>query len=219
MNTLEMEDRFEPREPSRRVKGLVIVIALHLLLGYALVSGLARKGLNLVKKPMEAVVIQEVIIPPPPPPPPPPKKIEPMKEMPKLDAPPLPFVPPPDVAPPVTSTAPAIQSTQVVPTAPAVIAPPSAPVQVGSKRTSIELACPKQVPPELSRKVLQALQGGIEGVIKAQIHVKGGTILDVTVLSGPRVFHAAVRDAMMQYTCATDGGEVIATQEFSFKVE
>jgi protein TonB len=217
MNTLEMDYRFEPRDPSRRVKGLIIVVALHILLGYALVSGLARKGLNMIKKPLEAVVIQEVIIPPPPPPPPP-KKIEPMKEMPKLDAPPPPFVPPPDVAPQVTSTAPAIQSTQVAPTAPAVIAPPvpPAPVQVGPKRTSIGLACPKQVQPEMPRK---ALQDGIEGVVKAQIHIKGGTILDVTILSGPRVFHAAVREAMMQYTCVTDGGEVVATQEFNFKVD
>jgi protein TonB len=218
MNTLEMDYHFEPRDPSRRVKGLVIVIALHIFLGYALVSGLARKGLNLIKKPMEAVVIQEVIIPPPPPPPPP-KKIEPMKEMPKLDAPPPPFVPPPDVAPTATSNAPVIQSTQVAPTAPAVIAPPPPPapaVQVGPKRTTIGLACPKQVPPEMPRK---ALQDGIEGVVKAQIHIKGGQIVDVTILSGPRVFHAAVKEAMMQYTCVTDGGEVIATQEFNFKVE
>jgi protein TonB len=89
-------------------------------------------------------------------------------------------------------------------------------VQTGPKRTSIGLACPKQVPPEMPRK---ALQEGIEGVVKAQIHIKGNTILEVVILSGPRVFHAAVREAMMQYTCVTDGGEVIATQEFNFKVE
>jgi len=33
MNTLEMDYRFESRDPSRRVKGLVIVIALHAFLG------------------------------------------------------------------------------------------------------------------------------------------------------------------------------------------
>ena len=60
--------RYQPKDPSRRVKGLVIVIALHAFMGYALVSGMARKGLNFIKKPLEAVVIQEVIIPPPPPP-------------------------------------------------------------------------------------------------------------------------------------------------------
>ncbi|MBU3898658.1 MAG: energy transducer TonB [Gammaproteobacteria bacterium] len=214
-----MDYRFQTRDPSRRFKGIVIVVVLHALLGYALVSGLARKGLNFVKKPLEAVVIQEVIIPPPPPPPPPPKKIEKPVTMPKLDAPPPPYVPPPDVTPQVSSNAPAIQSTQVVPTAPAVIAPPpppAAPVAVGPKRTTIGVACPTQVAPEMPRK---ALQDGTEGVVKAQIRIKDGVIQDVTILSGPRVFHAAVKDAMMQYKCMTDGGEVIATQEFGFKVE
>ncbi len=70
MNTLSMPNHFEPREPSRRVTGLVVVLTLHALLGYALVSGMARKGLNLIKEPLEAVIIQEVLLPPPPPPPP-----------------------------------------------------------------------------------------------------------------------------------------------------
>ena len=60
---------YDNQDNSRRVKGIVIVVAIHLVIGYVLVSGLARKGLNLIKKPLEAVVIQEVIIPPPPPPP------------------------------------------------------------------------------------------------------------------------------------------------------
>lgn len=217
-NTLEMDYRFETGDSSRRLKGIILVVLLHALLGYALVSGLARKGLNLIKKPMEAVVIQEVIIPPPPPPPPP-KKVEKLPDAPKVDAPPPPFVPPPDVAPPVTSNAPVIQSVSTPPPVPAVIAPPPpppAPVAAGPKRTSIGLACPTQVPPEMPRR---ALKDGIEGVVKAQIHIKGSTILDVTILSGPRVFHAAVKEAMMQYTCVTDGGEVIATQEFNFKLE
>ena len=219
MNNIGMDYRFQTRDPSRRLKGIAIVVVLHAFLGYALVSGLARKGLNFVKKPLEAVVIQEVIIPPPPPPPPPPKKIEKPLVVPKLDAPPPPYVPPPDVAPQVSSNAPAIQSTQVVPTAPAVIAPPpppAAPVAVGPKRTTIGVACPTQVSPEMPRK---ALQDGTEGVVKAQIRIKDGVIQDVTVLSGPRVFHAAVKAAMMQYNCVTDGGEVVATQEFNFKVE
>ncbi len=208
---------YEHQDPSRRVKGIVIVILVHALIGYALVSGMARTGLNMLKKPLEAVVIQEVIIPPPPPPPP--KKVEKLPEAPKVDAPPPPYVPPPDVAPPVTSTAPVIQSVSTPPPAPAVIAPPpppAPPVSVGPKRTSIGLACPTQVPPEMPRK---ALQDGIGGVVKAQIQIKGGNIVDVTILSGPRVFHAAVKAAMMQYKCVSDEGEMIATQEFSFKVE
>ena len=217
MNTLEMDYRFEPRDPSRRIKGLIIVVALHAIIGYALVSGMARKGLNFIKKPLEAVVIQEVIIPPPPPPPP--KKIEKPLVMPKVEAPPPPYVPPPDVTPQVSSNAPAIVSVATPPTAPAEIAPPpppDAPVATGPKRTTIGLACPTQVPPEMPRK---ALQDGIEGVVKAQIRIKNGVIQDVTVLSGPRVFHTAVKAAMMQYKCVTNESDVIAVQEFKFKVE
>ena len=214
MNTLEMDGRFEPRDPSRRVKGLIVVIALHALVGYALVSGVARQGVNVIKKPLEAVVIQEVIIPPPPPPP---RNIEKPREIPKVAATPPPYVPPPEVAPEVISAAPVIEA--VATPAPVVIAPPSPPqppVATGPGRTSIGLACPGQVPPEMPRR---ALRDGVGGVVKAQIHVKGGAIVDVTILSGPRVFHAAVKAAMLQYTCITDGGEVIATQEFNFKVE
>jgi protein TonB len=43
--------------------------------------------------------------------------------------------------------------------------------------------------------------------------------VEVTILSGPSVFHAAVKAAIMQYTCVTEGDEVIATQVFNFKLE
>ncbi|MFZ3082297.1 MAG: energy transducer TonB, partial [Rhodoferax ferrireducens] len=90
-----MDDRFEPKDPSRRVKAVLIVIVLHVLLAYALVSGLARQGLNAINKPLEAVVIQEVIIPPSPSPPPPPPRLAPKEtrkppEVPRLEAPPPP---------------------------------------------------------------------------------------------------------------------------------
>lgn len=220
MNSLGMNYSYESRDPSRRFKGIAIVIALHAFLGYALVSGMARKGLDFIKKPLEAVVIQEVIIPPPPPPPPP-KKIEPPKEMPKVDAPPPPYVPPPDVAPQVSTTAPTIVSVATPPPAPAVIAPPPPPapaavVAAGPKRSNIALACPTQVAPEMPRK---ALQDGVEGVVKAQALIKDGVVKEVTILSGHRVFHTAVRNAMLQYKCTQDVGEILATQEFNFKLE
>jgi len=216
MNATITPSSYGTQDPSSRVKGIVIVVALHVLIGYALISGMARKGLDLVKKPLEAVVIQEVIIPPPPPPPPP-KKVEPPKEMPKVQAPPPPFVPPPDVAPPVASTAPAIVATHTPSPAPAVIAPPApAPVAAGPRRSAIGVACPTQVAPEMPRK---ALQDGTEGVIKAQILIKNGVVQEVTILSGPRVFHAAVKNAIAQYKCVADGPEVLATQEFNFKLE
>ena len=98
-----MDFRFEPRDPARRLQGLLVVVALHALLGYALFSGMARKGLNLIRKPLEAVVIQEVLLPPPPPPPPreirPPEPLAPRSDM---APPPLQHdVPPPPVISPV----------------------------------------------------------------------------------------------------------------------
>jgi len=215
--SLPMGTSYGTQDSSRRMKGIVIVVALHAFLGYALISGMARNGLNFIKKPLEAVVIQEVIIPPPPPPP---KEIKPPEpKAPKVEAPPPPFVPPPDVAPPATSAAPSIVSVATPPPSPAVIAPPpplAPPARQAPNKNDIGVACPTQVAPEMPRK---ALQDGVGGVVKAQISIKNGVIQNVTILSGPRVFHAAVKAAMMQYKCSSDGGEVVATQEFDFKIE
>jgi len=213
---------YDNQDNSRRVKGIVLVIAIHLVIGYVLVSGLARKGLNLIKKPLEAVVIQEVIIHPPPPPPP--KKMEPPPEAPKSLAPPPPFVPPPDVAPPATSTAPVIQSTSTPPPTPHVIAPPPPPAPAAPPAPpapkKIGDWCPtqNQVVPEMPRR---ALQDGTTGVVKVQIILKNGAVQDVIFLSGPRVFHANVKAAIMQYKCISDnsGLEIPLTQEFNFKID
>jgi protein TonB len=207
---------YRPKDPSRRYKGIAIVIALHLLIGWGIVSGTAKNALVMLKKPLEAVVIQEVIIPPPPPPPP--KEIKPPEAM-KTDAPPPPFVPPPDVAPQTTSTAPSIVSVATPSPTPAVIAPPppvAAPPKPAPNRQDLRVACPTQIPPEMPRK---AIQDGSEGVVKAQALVKNGAVQEVTILSGPRVFHAAVKAAMMQYKCTADATEILATQEFVFKIE
>jgi protein TonB len=215
-NSMSLYPVYRPKDPSRRYKGIAIVIALHILIGWGIVSGTAKNALVMLKKPLEAVVIQEVIIPPPPPPPP--KEIKPPEAM-KVDAPPPPFVPPPDVAPPVTSTAPSIVSVAVPSPTPAVIAPPpppAAPPKPAANRGDLRVACPTQVPPEMPRK---AIQDGSEGVVKAQALVKNGAVHEVTILSGPRVFHAAVKAAMMQYKCTADATEILATQEFVFKIE
>jgi protein TonB len=221
---------YKPKDASRRYKGIAIVVALHILIGWAIVSGTAKNALVALKKPLEAVVIQEVIIPPPPPPPPPPPKEIKPKEVPKVEAPPPPFVPPPDVAPPATLTAPVVQSVATPPPTPAVIAPPPPPAppappappppppppKPAPNRSDIRVACPTQVQPEMPRR---AIQNGIGGVVRAQVLIKEGVVKEVTILSGPSVFHAAVRAAMLQYKCTAESGEITATQEFVFKNE
>lgn len=111
------------RNPGKHPVGLGVVIVLHILLGYALVSGLARKVVEVVKAPIETKIIEEIKPPPPPPPenlPPPPKNMPP---------PPV-FVPPPEVniTPPPTP-APQVTTTTVAPppapAAPVITAPPA----------------------------------------------------------------------------------------------
>ncbi|MFC5498210.1 energy transducer TonB [Caenimonas terrae] len=213
--------RYPGTEPSRRLTGWIVVVLLHIVILWALITGTARKGLEIIKKPLEAAVIQEVIIPPPPPPPPPPPKqiVKQEPQAPKVEAPPPPFVPPPEVAPPV-SNAPAIVSMPTPPPAPPVIAPPAPPAPPAPKpstgRAEIGIACPTQVKPEMPRK---AIQEGTEGVVRAQALIRDGVVKEVTILSGPRIFHAAVRNAMLQYKCVSEPGDVLAPQEFVFKVD
>lgn len=227
-----MDYRFQPKNPQRRFAGIVVVVALHALLAYLLLSGEARKGLDSLKKPLQAVVIQEVIIPPPPPPPPPPpREIKPQEpkiaKAPKPEAPPPPFVPPPEVVV-APSAAPTIIAAPTPPVVAPVIAPPAAviveappgPALATPKpgRTDIGVACPTQVAPEMPRR---AFLENASGVVRARALIKDGVVKEVTILSGPRVFHAAVRAAMLQYKCTTDAGGdgVEATQEFTFKLE
>jgi protein TonB len=105
----------QQRQPGKHLIGFAIVVVFHVILGYALVNGLARKIVEVVKGPIETKIIDEVKPPPPPPPdnlPPPPK----------LNAPPPSFVPPPEVTIATPQAAPTITVTRE--------APPPAPVHI-----------------------------------------------------------------------------------------
>ncbi len=110
------------RNPSKHVVGIGVVLALHLVLGWAVVSGMAQRVVDVIKAPIETKIIEETKPPPPPPPidlPPPPK----------FAPPPPSFVPPPEIQvnPPPTP-APTITTTQVAPPpAPVFIQPPAPP--------------------------------------------------------------------------------------------
>jgi len=198
------------RSSQKSYVGWGVVALVHLLAFYLLVSGMAKKGLHLISKPLKATVIQEVILPPPPSPPPP-------KEIRKVNPDvfkkePDPFVPPPEVS------VPASHSTIAAVATPPVVMPEIAPPAVahGPSKQEIGMICPKQVKPEMPVK---AIREGLEGVVRAQILVQNGNVKEVTILSGPRVFHAAVKEAMLQYRCIAGTETVTATQEFSFKLD
>ena len=89
------------------------------------------------------------------------------------------------------------------------------PPKPAPRPADIGVACPTQVRPEIPRR---ALQEGIGGTVRAQALIVGGTVKEVTVLSGPRVYHAAVRSAMLQYKCSAPDG-TLAVQEFEFRIE
>jgi protein TonB len=108
-----------------------------------------------------------------------------------------------------------VQTSQPVapppPAPPPVVTPePAAPV-----RADIAIVCPKQVRPGMPDR---AIDEGIEGTVKAQARIRNGKVVDVRVLSGPKVYHAAVRNAMLAYECSAGENEVLATQDFTFKL-
>ena len=112
------------RAPAHLVS-FTIVAGMHLLLGWALVSGLAHNVMDVVKGPVETKLIEELKPPPPPDPVLPPPEF--------TTAPPPSFVPPPEVRISPPAPAPTISAiTTVAPTAttiaPMLPAAPTAPV-------------------------------------------------------------------------------------------
>lgn len=102
---------------SKRMVSLGIVALLHVLLGYAFVSGLALKAVKVVTGPLETFEVEEQKPPEEEPPPPPPE----LEEIP-------PYVPPPEVQIETTAPPPPTISTQTVVQTPepprVVVAPP-----------------------------------------------------------------------------------------------
>ena len=80
----------QQRNPAKHLVGVTVVVLLHIALVYALLNGLGRKVVEIIKQPLETKIIEEIKPPPPPPEvqlPPPPKFV----------APPPPYIPPPEV--------------------------------------------------------------------------------------------------------------------------
>lgn len=78
------------QEAGNKMTGFAVVVLIHALLIYALVTGLGKRLITkIAEAPLETKVIEEQKPPPPPPDAPPPP--------PKLAAPPPPFIPPPEV--------------------------------------------------------------------------------------------------------------------------
>lgn len=107
----------QQRNPGKHILGLGLVVVLHLVIFWAINSGLAKKFVKVIKGPVETQLIEDAKpdIPPPPPPPPPPAA----KNLPPPD-----YVPPVDVSTNATTGANAIAAVSAAPPAPAPVAIP-----------------------------------------------------------------------------------------------
>lgn len=213
----------QQRNPSRHLIGIGGVILFHVLLIYGLVSGLARKVVEVVKGPIEVKVIEEVKAPPPPPeviPPPP-----------KIAAPPPPFMPPPEIniAPPptpaptitaVTREAPPAPMAPVIqPPAPPATKPAPPPAPTGPK--SARVVCSNYV--EVMSKIVyprDALLDGLEGEVLLEFTVAAdGSVKDVQIKSSSnRIFNRPSLTAVQSLTCQGQGQDVRVQAPVSFKI-
>ena len=217
---MAMDFAQQQRDPKRHLIGIGAVVILHVLVVWALVSGLARKVVEVVKGPIEVKVIEEVIKKPPPPevvPPPP-----------KLAAPPPPFIPPPEIniAPPPT-TAPTItavtKDAPTAPSAPVIQKVPESP-QVASAAPSIRSA---QVACANYRDVMssivyprEALKDGLEGEVVIEFTVgANGQIKDAVIKSSSnRVFNRSSMAVVSQLQCQSGGQDIRVQAPISFKI-
>jgi protein TonB len=211
----------QQRNPARHLIGIGGVVLFHVIIVYALVTGLARKVVEVVKGPIEVKVIEEAIKKPPPPPdaaPPPPK----------LAAPPPPFIPPPEVniapppAPPpaiaaITQEAPPAPQAPVIQPAPAPAPTPAPTVRAAS------VVCPNY------REVMQsipypreALQDNIEGDVTVEFTVTGeGKIRDPIIRSSSnRVFNrVSLNVVQTRLTCQGQGQDVRVQAPLRFTIK
>lgn len=194
----------------RRGAGLAAVLGLHVLIAYALASGLAREAVEVIKKPIQMSIVPEA---PPPPPPPPPPKVEKIQPAPKLPAPPPPaYMPPPDVTP-VAAPEPQITAVQAEPPKePVVIAAPAPPAPEAKPvvaKQEISLACPgyqgvlEQVLADAFDRV------GIVGAVRTRLTVRGSQVVDAVPQSGPKEYYKYVQGAVKRMKCSAGGAEEV----------
>ena len=185
----------EQRNPTKHLVGLTFVALLHVFIIWALINGLATKVIDVLKKPIETKIIEEVKPPPPPEPklPPPPK----------LLAPPPPYIPPPEVQIQTPQIAPTIttQSTQAPPKQDysppvvATVAPPARRSALGNCTNVKDVQGNLAFPPK-------AIRAGIAtGHVEVDFTVTGGAVKVTGVKSSNRLFTDVVNEGVAQLKC------------------
>ncbi|MCY7389750.1 MAG: TonB family protein [Burkholderiales bacterium] len=202
----------QQRSPGKHLTGIVAVLILHIVLGYALLNGLATKVMEVIKKPTETKIIEEVKKLPPPdtPPPPPPKMVQVLPT----------FVPPPEVMVQAPVVAPIISNrTAVAPPVYAPPAPPAPPAPVAAP--SVGVACPNSQEIRTNIKYpVQARKDGLQGEVLIEMTIAAnGEVKDVEIKSSSnRAFNAVSIAASRQFKCNGQGRDVRVQVPYSFKL-
>lgn len=203
---------------SERLLGLAFVVLLHLVLVWALFNGLVRKVVEqVVKEPLEVVLIEEpkpvVLASPlpeptlPVPPPPKPQPPRPPRFKPARLAQPA--------AAPIAATAPAVKP--IPPTAPRSVALPAA-----STTVAIGMACPNYLSVRSSVPYPgSAERRGLAGQVVVEFTVNaGGTIENVRIASSSNaIFNDVVLQAVRRFQCVGQGAEVRVLAPFEFTLK
>ncbi|MEA3119456.1 MAG: periplasmic protein TonB [Paraburkholderia sp.] len=209
------------QNPVRRFGGIAAVIALHILLVYALINGLANKIVRVVQRPIETKIIEPVK--PPPPPPLPAVQLPP----PKFTPPPPPFVPPPEVPvqpppqQPIVHQAAPVETPKVAPPVPPAPAPP-APAKPAPVQTAVGVVCPNS--DQIRSSMVYPKEAQENGDT-------GDVVIEFTVdpqghVTDERVAHSSDHDsldsaafkAVKRFNCIAQGQAVRVQVPFSFNL-
>jgi protein TonB len=205
----------QQRQPGRHAVAFTVVVILHIVLGYALVNGLARKVVEVIKAPLETKIIEEVKKPPPPetPPPPPPKMVQVMPT----------FVPPPEVQiqTPIVQAPVISNTTAVAPPVYAPPAPPAPPAPVAKAPPSVGVACPnsREIRQDIKYPI-KARREGITGDVLIEFTVTtSGDVKDVDVKSSSNpIFNSASVAAVRQFRCTPQPRDIRVQVPFVFNL-
>ncbi|HSW05522.1 energy transducer TonB [Aquabacterium sp.] len=197
---------------AHRGTGLVVVVLIHAVIGWALASGLARQAIEVIQKPIQLAIIPEIAPPPPPPPP----KVEKIRPAPKAETPPPPaYVPPPELVPPVAAAAPVIRAVQAEPPkepvviAPPVPVPPAPEPRPAVVKQEISLACPgyQNVLAQMLEEAMDRV--GVAGTVSTRLVVRGNQVVDATIVSGPKEYAKYVQAAVKRMKCSAGGADEV----------
>jgi protein TonB len=189
----------QQNDPRRRIIGFGAVLLFHLLIVYALVSGLAKKVVDVVRAPIETKVIEEI------------KKPE------------IQIATPPPPQPTITATTPTPPPAAVViaptppPAAPAPPAPPapataSAGVVCSNYATVMgDVAYPR----DAQRQGIERGEATIQFTLTAS-----GEVKDIKAIrSSHQIFARNSIRIVSEYKCQGQGRDVTVTVPFAYKME